>query len=41
MNSLIQHLLESGPITTDGAWGTQLQALGMPIGADCSEERRL
>ncbi|MDX9755519.1 MAG: homocysteine S-methyltransferase family protein [bacterium] len=32
MNSLIQHLLESGPITTDGAWGTQLQALGMPIG---------
>jgi 5-methyltetrahydrofolate--homocysteine methyltransferase len=37
MNSLIQQLIEKGPITTDGAWGTQLQALGLPIG-HCPDE---
>lgn len=25
--------LERGPLITDGAWGTQLQALGLPLGA--------
>ena len=33
MHSTIEQLLVSGPVVTDGAWGTQLQARGLPIGA--------
>lgn len=33
MNPLIQRLLAETPVITDGGWGTQLQALGLPIGA--------
>ncbi len=33
MNPVIQKLLASGPVVIDGAWGTQLQALGLPVGA--------
>ncbi|HEY3393325.1 MAG TPA: homocysteine S-methyltransferase family protein [Lacipirellulaceae bacterium] len=33
MSSLIAELLKRGPVITDGAWGTQLQALGLPSGA--------
>ena len=33
MHPLIEHLLAADPIITDGAWGTQLQARGLPIGA--------
>jgi 5-methyltetrahydrofolate--homocysteine methyltransferase len=40
MSSLIADLLQSGPVTTDGAWGTQLQALGLPTGA-CPDEWNL
>lgn len=40
MNSLIQQLLDKGPITLDGAWGTELQARGLPIG-ECPEEWNL
>jgi methionine synthase I (cobalamin-dependent) len=29
----LETLLHEGPILTDGAWGTQLQARGLPIGA--------
>jgi methionine synthase I (cobalamin-dependent) len=29
----LETLLRNGPVLTDGAWGTQLQALGLPIGA--------
>lgn len=32
MQPLIQNLLAAGPIITDGAWGTQLQARGLGIG---------
>lgn len=32
MKALIEQLLAVSPIITDGAWGTQLQALGLPIG---------
>ena len=32
MNSLLQWLLASGPVLTDGAWGTQLQARGLAAG---------
>ena len=32
MHSLIQELIERGPILTDGAWGTQLQARGLAVG---------
>jgi methionine synthase I (cobalamin-dependent) len=32
MNSLLATLLTSTPVITDGAWGTQLQALGLPTG---------
>jgi 5-methyltetrahydrofolate--homocysteine methyltransferase len=48
MNALIQQLIANGPVLTDGAWGTQMQARGLPIGAcpeawnlskaDCVEE---
>jgi 5-methyltetrahydrofolate--homocysteine methyltransferase len=33
MNRLLQALLTQAPVVTDGAWGTQLQAQGLPIGA--------
>src|SRR5260221_4961631 len=32
MHSLIEQLLGQGPIVTDGAWGTQLQARGLEVG---------
>lgn len=32
MNALIEKLLCSGPVLTDGAWGTQMQARGLGIG---------
>jgi methionine synthase I (cobalamin-dependent) len=32
MHSLIQELLSAGPVITDGAWGTQLQARGLELG---------
>ena len=40
MNSVIEKLLAAGPVVTDGAWGTQLQARGLPIGA-CPDEGNL
>lgn len=40
MNEVLQRLLSKGPVVTDGAWGTQLQARGLPIGA-CPEEWNL
>lgn len=30
--AVIDQLLAAGPVVTDGAWGTQLQALGLPSG---------
>lgn len=33
MNPLLERLLARGPVVTDGAWGTQLQARGLAIGA--------
>jgi methionine synthase I (cobalamin-dependent) len=32
MHSVIEQLLAHGPVITDGAWGTQLQALGLGLG---------
>lgn len=32
MHPLIAELLASGPVVTDGAWGTQLQARGLGVG---------
>jgi len=32
MHPLIQELTASGPVVTDGGWGTQLQAQGLPPG---------
>lgn len=32
MTTIIDELLTNGPVLTDGAWGTQLQQLGLPIG---------
>jgi 5-methyltetrahydrofolate--homocysteine methyltransferase len=32
MTSLLAQLLNPGPVLTDGAWGTQLQAQGLPPG---------
>jgi methionine synthase I (cobalamin-dependent) len=32
MHSTLEHLLAGGPVVTDGAWGTQLQAHGLPVG---------
>ena len=32
MQPLIETLLASAPVITDGAWGTQMQARGLPIG---------
>ena len=36
MQDRIASLLSCGPVITDGAWGTQLQARGLPVGA-CPE----
>jgi len=33
MHPTIEKLVATGPVVTDGAWGTQLQALGLPVGA--------
>lgn len=33
MHPLMAQLAASAPVVTDGAWGTQLQARGLPIGA--------
>jgi methionine synthase I (cobalamin-dependent) len=32
MHDLIRGLIAQGPVLTDGAWGTQLQARGLPVG---------
>jgi methionine synthase I (cobalamin-dependent) len=32
MRGLIEELLRSGPVVTDGAWGTELQACGLSVG---------
>lgn len=32
MHALLEKLLSHGPVTTDGAWGTQLQARGLGLG---------
>jgi methionine synthase I (cobalamin-dependent) len=33
MHPTLEQLIATGPITTDGAWGTQLQQRGLPLGA--------
>jgi len=33
MHPAIDQLLSAGPVVTDGAWGTQLQQRGLPVGA--------
>jgi methionine synthase I (cobalamin-dependent) len=33
MHPVLEELLAAGPVVTDGAWGTQLQARGLPLGA--------
>jgi methionine synthase I (cobalamin-dependent) len=33
MHATLEELLSHGPVVTDGAWGTQLQSRGLPIGA--------
>ena len=40
MSDFIQQLIQSGPVVTDGAWGTELQALGLPIG-ECPDSWNL
>ncbi len=40
MHPLIAQLTAAAPIVTDGAWGTQLQARGLPAGA-CADEWNL
>ena len=40
MNPLLDQLLQRGPVITDGAWGTQLQARGLAIGS-CPDEWNL
>ncbi|MEI8314532.1 MAG: homocysteine S-methyltransferase family protein [Verrucomicrobiota bacterium] len=40
MHPVIKELLAAGSVVTDGAWGTQLQARGLPIGA-CPDEWNL
>ena len=32
MNPLFERLLAHGPVVTDGAWGTEIQARGLPVG---------
>ncbi len=33
MHATLEHILSQGPVVTDGAWGTQLQSRGLPVGA--------
>ena len=33
MHPILEQLITSGPVVTDGAWGTQLQERGLPVGA--------
>ena len=33
MHPTIERLLSGGPVVTDGAWGTQMQQRGLPVGA--------
>jgi len=33
MHATLEKLLAHGPVVTDGAWGTQLQSQGLPVGA--------
>jgi len=40
MHSVIKQLLTTGLVITDGAWGTQLQSRGLPVGA-CPDEWNL
>jgi methionine synthase I (cobalamin-dependent) len=40
MHALIETLLADAPVITDGAWGTQLQARGLPIGG-CPDQWNL
>ncbi|MCL4206249.1 MAG: homocysteine S-methyltransferase family protein [Pirellulaceae bacterium] len=40
MHPLIETLLTGSPVITDGAWGTQMQARGLPIGG-CPDEWNL
>lgn len=40
MNELIAELIAEGPVLTDGAWGTQMQARGLAVGA-CPDEWNL
>ena len=40
MHGLIEQLLASGPVLTDGAWGTQMQAKGLTSGA-CPDQWNL
>jgi methionine synthase I (cobalamin-dependent) len=40
MSALIDELLKSGPVVSDGAWGTQLQSLGLPSGT-CPDQWNL
>jgi 5-methyltetrahydrofolate--homocysteine methyltransferase len=40
MHPLIETLLAGAPVITDGAWGTQMQARGLPIGG-CPDEWNL
>src|SRR5512144_1959404 len=40
MHSLLNELLARGPIVTDGAWGTQLQARGLGVG-ECPDSWNL
>lgn len=40
MHELITRMIANGPVLTDGAWGTQLQARGLDVGA-CPDEWNL
>jgi len=40
MHAMIEQLLADGPVLTDGAWGTQMQARGLSSG-DCPDEWNL
>jgi len=40
MHPLIESLLSQGPVLTDGAWGTQMQARGLSVGG-CPDEWNL
>lgn len=40
MHTLLRQLVAEAPVITDGAWGTQLQARGLPTG-DCPDQWNL